>query len=158
MNGKIVLIQDTREKVGKHNNIIRYCKSNGIEIIRKTLQVGDYMLGEKCGDTVIPISKISVDIKSLGLTELATDLTKDEQALNKKYRKSYEQGIKLYVLIEEQFDSIYDIAKWKNPHGKIDGRKLLDKMHRLTMMYGVQFVCCDKNHTGETIIKLLKGA
>ena len=157
MNGKIVLIQDTREKVGKHNNIIRYCKSNGIEIIRKTLQVGDYMLGEKCGDTVIPISKISVDIKSLGLTELATDLTKDEQALNKKYRKSYEQGIKLYVLIEEQFDSIYDIAKWKNPHGKIDGRKLLDKMHRLTMMYGVQFVCCDKNHTGETIIKLLKG-
>ena len=157
MNGKIVLIQDTREKVGKHNNIIRYCKSNGIEIIRKTLQVGDYMLGEKCGDTVIPISKISVDIKSLGLTELATDLTKDEQALNKKYRKSYEQGIKLYVLIEEQFDSIYDIAKWKNPHGKIGGRKLLDKMHRLTMMYGVQFVYCDKSHTGETIIKLLKG-
>lgn len=158
MNGKIVLIQDTREKVGKHNNIIRYCKSNGVEIIRETLQVGDYMLGEKCGDTVIPISKISVDIKSLGLTELATDLTKDEQALNKKYRKCYEQGIKLYVLIEEQFDSIYDIAKWKNPHGKIDGRKLLDKMHRLTMMYGVQFVYCDKSHTGETIIKLLKGA
>ena len=157
MNGKIVLIQDTREKVGKHNNIIRYCKSNGIEVIRETLQVGDYMLGEKCGNDVTPISKISVDIKGLGLIELAGDLSKDEQALDKKYRKCYEQGIKLIVLIEEPFGSIQEIANWKNPHGFVNGRKLLDKMHRLKMMYGIDFMFCDKKRTGETLIKLLKG-
>lgn len=152
----MILIEDTRQQKGKHNNVRKYCDSQGVEIYPLTLSVGDYMLGERCGDKIAPIGKIAVDTKQ-SLIECASDLTKDEQALNKKYRKCYEQGIRLYVLIEEQFDSIYDIAKWKNPHGKIDGRKLLDKMHRLTMMYGVQFVYCDKKHTGEMLIKLLKG-
>lgn len=152
----MILIEDTRQQKGKHNNVHKYCDSQGIEIYPLTLVVGDYMLGERCGDVVVPIGNVSIDTKQ-DMLECATDLTKDEQALNKKYRKCYEKGIRLYVLIEEQFNDIYDVAKWQNPHGKIGGRKLLDKMHRLTMMYDVQFVYCDKKHTGETIIKLLKG-
>lgn len=151
----MILIEDTRQQKGKHNNVHKYCDSQGVEIYPLTLSVGDYMLGERCSDKVAPIGKIAVDTKQ-SLIECASDLTKDEQAFNKKYRKCYEQGIKLIVLIEEPFDNIYDVAKWQNPHGKINGRTLLTKMHRLTMMYGVQFSFCDKKHTGETIIKLLK--
>lgn len=153
----MILIEDTRQQKGKHNNVHKYCDSQGIEIYPLTLTVGDYMLGEVRNGKVVPIGNRSVDTKSLGLIELANDLSKDEQALDKKYRKCYEQGIKLIVLIEEPFSSIQEIANWKNPHGFVNGRKLLDKMHRLKMMYGIDFMFCDKKRTGETLIKLLKG-
>lgn len=152
----MILIEDTRQQKGKHNNVRKYCESQGIEIYPLTLTVGDYMLGEVQNGSVVPIGKISVDTKQ-SLVECAMDLSKDEQALNKKYRKCYEQGIQLIVLIEEPMNSIYEVARWHNPHGNVNGRKLLDKMHRLTMMYGVQFLFCDKKHTGEMLIKLLKG-
>lgn len=152
----MILIEDTRQQKGKHNNVHKYCDSQGIEIYPLTLTVGDYMLGEVQNGKVVPIGKRAIDTK-FALIELAGDLSKDEQALNKKYRKCYEQGIKLIVLIEEPFGSIQEIASWKNPHGFVNGRKLLDKMHRLKMMYGIDFMFCDKKRTGETLIKLLKG-
>ena len=152
----MILIEDTRQQKGKHNNVHKYCDSQGIEIYPLTLTVGDYMLGEVQNGKVVPIGKRAIDTK-FALIELAGDLSKDEQALDKKYRKCYEQGIKLIVLIEEPFGSIQEIASWKNPHGFVNGRKLLDKMHRLKMMYGIDFMFCDKNRTGETLIKLLKG-
>lgn len=152
----MILIEDTRQQKGKHKNVHKYCDSQGIEIYPLTLVVGDYMLGERHEDVVVPIGGVSVDTKQ-DMVECATDLTKDEQALNKKYRKCYEQGIKLIVLIEEPFGSIQEIASWKNPHGFVNGRKLLDKMHRLKMMYGIDFMFCDKKRTGEMLIKLLKG-
>lgn len=152
----MILIEDTRQQKGKHNNVHKYCDSQGIEIYPLTLTVGDYMLGEVQNGKVVPIGKRAIDTK-FALIELAGDLSKDEQALDKKYRKCYEQGIKLIVLIEEPFGSIQEIASWKNPHGFVNGRKLLDKMHRLKMMYGIDFMFCDKKCTGETLIKLLKG-
>lgn len=152
----MILIEDTRQQKGKHNNVHKYCDSQGIEIYPLTLTVGDYMLGEVQNGKVVPIGKRAIDTK-FALIELAGDLSKDEQALDKKYRKCYEQGIKLIVLIEEPFGSIQEIASWKNPHGFVNGRKLLDKMHRLKMMYGIDFMFCDKKRTGETLIKLLKG-
>ena len=152
----MILIEDTRQQKGKHNNVHKYCDSQGIEIYPLTLTVGDYMLGEVQNDKVAPIGNRAIDTK-FALIELAGDLSKDEQALDKKYRKCYEQGIKLIVLIEEPFGSIQEIASWKNPHGFVNGRKLLDKMHRLKMMYGIDFMFCDKKRTGETLIKLLKG-
>ena len=152
----MILIEDTRQQKGKHNNVHKYCDSQGIEIYPLTLTVGDYMLGEVQNGKVVPIGNRAIDTK-FALIELAGDLSKDEQALDKKYRKCYEQGIKLIVLIEEPFGSIQEIANWKNPHGFVNGRKLLDKMHRLKMMYGIDFMFCDKKRTGETLIKLLKG-
>lgn len=52
--GKIILIEDTRNKVGEHNNILSYCKRNGIVLVREVLKVGDYMF---------PDGNISVDTK-----------------------------------------------------------------------------------------------
>lgn len=152
----MILIEDTRQQKGKHNNVHKYCDSQGIEIYPLTLTVGDYMLGEVQNGKVVPIGNRAIDTK-FALIELAGDLSKDEQALDKKYRKCYEQGIKLIVLIEEPFGSIQEIASWKNPHGFINGRKLIDKMHRLKMMYGIDFMFCDKKRTGEMLIKLLEG-
>ena len=58
----MVLYEDTRQQVTKHDNIHKYCLKHDIEIIRQALNVGDYQIAGK-GD-------ISVDMK-YGVPELA---------------------------------------------------------------------------------------
>ena len=55
----MVLICDTRQQEGKHNNIERYCNKNNIKMIRKKCDVGDYMLQEDATGN----PRVSVDTK-----------------------------------------------------------------------------------------------
>jgi ERCC4-type nuclease len=41
---EMTLICDTRQQYGKHKNIEAYCKRMGIEMVRRKLDVGDYMI------------------------------------------------------------------------------------------------------------------
>ena len=50
----MILLCDTRQQKGKHKNIEQYCRKNGIEMVTKKCDVGDYMF---------PDGKISVDTK-----------------------------------------------------------------------------------------------
>lgn len=144
----MILIQDSREKTGKHNNIENYCKENDITLVRKRLDVGDY---------TFPCGKISVDIKGGGLEELANDLYRDKKALNKKYKKCYEQGIQLWVLVEEKISNLNELANWKSKHSRIDGRLLIDMIHRLKVSYGVRFKFANKKDSPQILIDILKG-
>lgn len=148
LSKKIILIEDTRNKIGKHNNIFKYCKEHDIEIQRKVLNVGDYML---------PQGTIAVDTKQ-SLSELANDLYTDKLAFNKKYKKCLKDGIKLIVLVEEPIKDLNELVAWKSKHSRINGRLLLDMIHTIQASYGVKFVFCDKKNTGETLLKLLKGS
>jgi len=56
---EMVLLCDTRQQAGKHNNIERYCKSHKIHMIRQKLDVGDYMLPEDATGN----PRVSVDTK-----------------------------------------------------------------------------------------------
>lgn len=156
----MILISDTRQQKGKHDNIEQYCKANGIEIYPKCLQVGDYMLGGIINNRVEIIGNISVDTKQ-DLVELANDLVNDRQALNKKYKKCFKQNIKLYVLIEETgYKSLLDVKNWVNPYTKdkkikMTGKKLMNEMFRLEVSYGIKFVFCDKKYTGKALISIL---
>ena len=151
----MLIIQDQREKHGHHLAIEQYCKSNEIPLIRKRLEVGDYMLGEiKCGK-VVPIGKRSIDTKSGGIAELCSDLYRDKKEFNKKYRKSYDNGIELYVLVEQEIKSLNDILSWSSPHSKISGKMLYDMIDRVRKSYGVKFVFCRKENVAQTIINIL---
>lgn len=150
----MILIEDTRQKRNKHSNIHNYCKQVGVEIYPLCLQVGDYMLGCRENGEIKPCGSVSIDTK-VDLVEMVNDTIQDELSLNKKYRKCYEQGIKLFVLIEQPFKSLKDIIGWKNPHGKINGRKLYDKLFRLQLMYGITFTFCSREETGKRIIEIL---
>lgn len=141
----MVLIEDTRNKIGKHNNVFRYCKKHNIEICRKALLVGDYML---------PNGKISVDTKQ-SIIELANDIYSDKLAFNKKYKKCLRYGIKLIVLIEENIDCLENLVSWKSNRTRISGKFLYEMMTTLKLSYGVRFVFCDKKDTGKTLIELL---
>lgn len=142
----MILIEDSRNKIGKHDNIIRYCKDNGIEIQRKVLNVGDYMLpqGTKAIDT-----KANID-------ELANDLYRDKKDLNKKYKKCLHDKIKLIVLIEEPIKNISELKSWQSKHSKINGRLLIDLIHTLQISYGIRFIFCHPKDTGAKILELLK--
>lgn len=150
----MLIIQDCREKCGHHLAIEQYCKTHEIPLIRKRLEVGDYMLGEiKCGK-VVPIGKRSIDTKQ-DLAELSSDLYRDKTEFNKKYRKCYEQGIELYVLVEQEIKSLNDILSWSSPHSKISGKMLYDMIDRVRKSYGVKFVFCRKENVAQTIINIL---
>ena len=150
----MLIIQDCREKCGHHLAIEQYCKSNEIPLIRKRLEVGDYMLGEiKCGK-VVPIGKRSIDTKK-SLSETASDLYRDKVAFNKKYKKCLDNGIELYVLVEQEIKSVNDIFEWSSPHSKISGKMLYDMIDRVRKSYGVKFVFCRKENVAQTIINIL---
>ena len=150
----MIIIQDFREKHGHHNEIESYCKDNNILLHRMALEVGDYMLGEYCNGGYKPVGNISVDTKQ-DLQELAGDLYKDKCAFNKKYKKCFENGITLYVLVQQPVKTLSDITKWKSRHTKLSGRLLLDLIDRLRKSYGVKFVFCNKENVAQTIIKIL---
>lgn len=113
------------------------------------------MLGEiKCGK-VVPIGKRSVDTKSGLLDELAKDLYQDKVNFNRKYRKCLDNGIELYVLVEQEIKSLDEIVSWKSKHTKVNGRMLLDMIDRVKKSYGVKFVFCKKEDVAQTIINIL---
>lgn len=145
----MVLLEDTRNKEGKHANVRRYCEKHGIEIVRQKLDVGDYML---------PDGKVSIDTKE-NLDELARNLMNRNDASRfwREVRRSRAAGIKLVVLCEHggSIKSINDVAKWKSRYSQIHGRRLVDEMIRLEMSYGILWVWCDKRSTGKKIIEML---
>ena len=151
----MLIIQDCREKSGHHNEISNYCKEHEIPLIRKRLEVGDYMLGEiKCGK-VVPIGKRSIDTKSGGIAELCSDLYRDKKDFNRKYRKCLDNGIELYVLVEQEITRLNDILSWSSPHSKISGKMLYNMIDRVRKSYGVKFVFCRKENVAQTIINIL---
>ena len=142
----MILLCDTRQKKNKHKNIENYCKLNNITMIDKCLDVGDYMF---------PNGTIAVDTKQ-DLLELAKDLYQDKKAFNKKYKKCYEQGIELWVLVEEKINTLDELANWHNEHTKVNGRMLIDMIHRLKVSYGVRFKFASRQESPKILIEILK--
>ena len=152
----MVLLEDTRQQIGKHENIRRYCDAHGIEIIRQGLLVGDYMLtGEGSGG-------ISVDTK-YGVPELAMDCFQEHDRFRAECERAQKCGIRLIVLTEEKLPG-GRLDRWRSPIGW-DGLP----MHRfnpetlrkvlLTMQdkYGVKFRFCHPNSTGKQLMEYLTG-
>ena len=149
------IIVDTREKPRAIKQIITYFDNSGIEYIHKKLDVGDYMNPNNVN--------ISVDRKQ-NLGEVANNLTSDNSRFMREVRRADESGVKLIILVEhgEPIIQLTDVCRWRNPirakHGAaIDGRDLMDRMHRVSLMYGVEWRFCAKDKTGEEIIKILDG-
>lgn len=152
----LIMVQDAREKKSKHNNIEDYCREHNIPIVRKMLDVGDYRLATINNKGQLEyINNRALDTKALGVLELASDLYRDKTEFNKKYRKCYEQGIELYVLVEQEIKSLSDILSWSSPHSKISGKMLYDMIDRVRKSYGVKFVFCRKENVAQTIINIL---
>lgn len=147
----MVLLEDTRNKIDKHQNVHAYCAKHGIELVRECLNVGDYM---------IPDGKISVDTKK-DLSELSTNLTnpQDKKRFMREVRRAREAGIQLVVLCEhgKGVKELRDVAQWQSSYSPVTGRALMDAMYRVSVSYGVRFEFCQKRSTGKRIVEILEG-
>ncbi len=158
----MIIQQDSREQLGKHQHVLDYFEQQGIKVVRSKLYVGDYTLATN--------QSVCIDTKR-DVLELFMNLTKDHVRFRDECIRAQEAGIKLIVLIEEPLPS-GGLAEWESPRFKstTDSHKKGDKRTNanpatmrkimLTMQekYGVRFYFCDKKDTGKIIVHILKGA
>ena len=144
----IVYIFDSREK--KNDHIKAYFEKHGIPFKVQKLDEGDYQIEGK--------TNITVDRKQ-NMQEMYNCVVNDKSRFMKEVRRCYEKGIKLYILIEHspQIKSLADVPKWQPKYGTISSREIAERLYRLHISYGVEFLFCDKRSTGKRIVELLQG-
>jgi hypothetical protein len=104
----MIIIEDTGQKLGQHDEKRQQMEQLGAKIIRSKLLVGDYMLAS--GGT------ISVDTKK-DMMEMYGNIIQDHVRLSNEIKLAKDCGIKLIFLIEhgDSIKNIDDVEKWKNP-------------------------------------------
>ena len=149
------IFEDTRQQIGKHENIAQYCKQNGIELVRQMLFVGDY--------TNITDQSVSVDTKK-DLLELVMDVGNEKSRFYEEARRARKYGIKLYVLCEHGngIKTLADVNTWKNPllrnkKNAMQGTMLVKRLIDVHINYGTEFLFCEKSETGRIIAEILEG-
>lgn len=145
----MILIEDKANKIDKHIAKNKYWESQGIEVLRYPLPVGDYVLvNDSIEELLDRKSKRGIAVKKMdfmGTYDVAIDTKKDLQEIisdvcgrqHDRFRDelllSQNNGIKLYILIEDdggyvdRKQTIYnkpvtcieDLFSWKNPRAFI---------------------------------------
>lgn len=149
----MILIEDTRNQIGKHKVLNEQLKALGHTVVRSKLYVGDYA---KINDM-----SVCIDTKKDWL-ELASNICGKQHA---RFRSECERalacGVKLIVLVEEQIN----LENWTSPVRKMTGQPIcrvnpitLQKaMETMTERYNVEFMHCAKDKTAQMIISILGG-
>ena len=150
----MVIIEDTRNKVGKHDLKNEWFGANGIKVVRSKLPFGDYAL----------MPKVAVDTKQ-GLDEVAMNLCgSSHNRFKEECIGARDSGCKLYILVENTYGikSIGDVASWINPRviyseKCVQGVQLMKAMVTMQERYGIEFIFCNPNDTASKIVELLRG-
>ena len=150
----MVLFEDTRNQIGKHQNIHAYCEKRGIEIIRQAMCVGDYAIANR--------HDICIDTK-MDVKELAMDVFQEHERFRDECERAQRCGIQLIVLVEEALPH-GRLDLWRSPVKKdgtpmclFDPKILRKAMYTMQDKYGVRFRFCDSRSTGKRLIEYLEG-
>ena len=156
----MVILEDSRQQVGKHNNVHAFCDQYGIRIIRTKLLVGDYTLPTD--------QRVCVDTK-YGMGEVYTDMVTDHARFHREYALAAELGIELVFLIEDvSLKSVDEVHTWHNPladkyeRGLIKSKPrgsdaLQRQMETVASRYGVRWLFCRPQDTGLAVVNILTG-
>ena len=151
----MILIEDTRQVVGKHKLKNEYFKKMGIEVVRSKLLFGDYQNPQN--------PSIAIDTKK-DIQELIGDLTKDHERFKRELQLAKKCGAKLIILIEdEQVSCINDLYTWYNWRLKKFPKatkgstlaKMLYTIEHNTEDYNCQFIFTKKSECGAKILEIL---
>lgn len=144
---------DTREKERAIKKILAYFDSHNISHFCSKLWVGDYQN--------LDSPKTIVDRKQ-NMSEVASNLCQDHDRFRAELIRAQEAGIHLIILVEhgDGIESIEDVIFWDNPRLKtspkaMTGERLYNIMQTVSRKYGCEWRFCDKEHTGEEIVRLL---
>ena len=121
----MIIIEDSNNKVGRHNLKNAWWLSNGYEVVRYRLPVADYVLmNDKIQDVLDRKAKRGIPVKMMdfmgcydvacdsknSILELCTDLQTEHQRFKDSLILAQNNGIKLYIVVENKgtyLDSIY---------------------------------------------------
>ena len=151
----MILIEDTRQVVGKHKLKNEYFEKMGIEVVRSKLLFGDYQNPQN--------PSIAIDTKK-DIQELIGDLTKDHERFKRELQLAKKCGAKLIILIEdEKVTCINDLYTWYNWRLKKSPKatkgstlaKMLYTIEHNTEDYNCQFIFTKKSECGAKILELL---
>ena len=158
---ELILLEDSRQQEGKHKNIALYCKRHDILLVRKKLDVGDYMM---------PDGNISVDTKQ-DMMEICKDImSNDHRRFRAECQRAKDMGIQLIILVEQLPPygrvELWEVPRWESsnewhrygdPMTRVQPRALAKAMRTMTEKYGVKFRFCTRRQSPQRVIKYLRG-
>ena len=105
---------------------------------------------------------MSIDRKH-DLQEVASNLIQEHDRFKRELLRAQEQHVQLIVLVEHsnRIRSVDDVERWQNPRLRfspkaVTGERLANIMRVMSARYGVIWMFCDKQHTGQRIVEILK--
>lgn len=146
-----MIIEDTRQKKGKHEIKHACFEQMGVQIIRNMLPFGDYAKPPT----------ISIDTKE-NMLEIAQNIGSQHTRFKNECIAAKKAGCQLIILVENRdgIKNINDVHKWLNPDliyrpKSITGERLEKAMKTMSERYGVRFEFCTPEEAAERIIDLL---
>lgn len=148
----MVIQEDTRQQAGKHNIKHAYFAENGVELVRCKLPFGDYA----------PVPPVSIDTKN-SMDEIAANICgKEHTRFINECKAAKAAGCALIILVENTVgvSDISQVHTWINPRAIysskcVQGERLQKAMETISQRYGVQFMFCTPEESGERIKELL---
>lgn len=150
-----MIIEDTRQKAGKHDLKHAYFEEHNIGVVRCKLPFGDYA----------PVPPVSIDTKE-NMEEIATNICgskSEHQRFIRECKAARAAGCKLYVLVENTvgITRLSQVHFWQNPRSCyspkcVQGQRLQKAMETISERYGVTFLFCSPEKAGATIERIIK--
>lgn len=146
------IVEDTRQKAGRHENKHQYWDSAGVGWLRSALPFADYW----------PTPKIAVDTKQ-DIVEITLNMCgagKEKRRFREECKKAKEAGCKLVFLIEDSRfnvpEDLFGQSIWLHNGQTIPGDQVYIAMKMHEERYGCEFWFCDPEESGLVIEELLK--
>lgn len=152
MNMKqIIIVEDTRNQIGKHKALNDEFNKLGVPVIRSKLYVGDY--------SRLDDQTVCIDTKKDWI-ELAGNICgKQHERFRNECMRARDADISLIVLVEEETP----ILEWKAPIkrngqaiSRVSPAMLSKAMSTMSDKYGVRFIHCAKSESAALILKMLR--
>lgn len=148
-----MIYYDTREKPCAVKPILKTWDKLGIQYERRKLNVGDYM------DSSNP--HLVIERKG-SFAEILANLSGDSARFDREFKRGLSLGVSIKLLIENDsgIKKLEDVYCWKNPNHAnsklfMDGRELMERIHRIKIKYGVDVFFCEKRETPYKILEIL---
>lgn len=159
---------DSREKARAIKKIVEEFDRQGVKHPVSKLMVGDYMNYDN--------PRLIIDRKQ-NLSELCSNVCQDHERFRRELLLAKENGIQIIFLVEhgKGINSLEHVVFWENPRrwkrrwnqktGRweevetkaMTGEVLYKILRTQERKYGCKFMFCDKEQTGNEIIRILNG-
>jgi ribosome-associated protein len=148
----VVIQEDTRQQVGKHNAKHEWFEANDVQLVRCKLPFGDYAL----------VPSVSIDTKK-DMDEIAANICgREHKRFINECKAARAAGCSLIILVENDvgITDISEVHTWINPRviysdKCVQGDRLQKAMETISERYGVRFMFCTPEQSGERIKELL---